>query len=359
MSISTLAKYAFGVTAAVAILAGCSNGGSQVAPAGPAMGTNTGGGVVDSLYASLIPEGIRPRWPMPLVGRPAPDIAKRGIYVSGTNSANIYGYKRRNRSNNPPLCTTPFSVSHPEGIAVDGTGNLIDPDGGTKSIIIGQGPNMCGAMAATISDPYGTPSDASSANALTGTIAVANLESISGAGSISVCTVSGGCTVKLTNSAMYVVAGVAMDNSGNCWADAIDESGVGTLTYFAGCAGSGVLATGFTNVYYGGLDIDKSGNLVTIDLFGAGGYSGTGAVNVYSGCNPACTLLSSTPTIAHSMYGHLNKVNTKLAVSDVKNSQIDIYRYSPTGVTYLYSFNNGLSPSLGVEGVAYNKRSPQ
>ena len=354
MRISTLAKYASGVTVAVAILAGCSNGGSQVAPTGPAMGTNTGGGVVDSVYARLTPGGLRLRGPMSLVGRPAPDIAKRGIYASGTNSTVINGYKSRNKSNKPPFCTTPFSVSHPSSIAVDGAGNLIDPDGGTKSIIIGQGPHMCGAMAATISDPYGQPVDASSANALTGTIAVAN-NSNQGIAGIAICAVSGGCTANLTNPAMTSIAGVAMDNSGNCWGDATKAS-IATLTYFAGCAGSGVQATGFTNVDYGGIDIDAAGNLVTIDIFSTGG---TGAVDVYSGCNPTCTLLSSTPLIAPAVYGHLDLHDKHLAVADIDNSQIDIYRYSPTGVTYLYSFNNGLPASIGVEGVAYNKRSQQ
>jgi hypothetical protein len=370
MNISSMARYAFGISAGAAILAGCSSGLSQVAPAGVAMGTNTRGGVVDSLqyvtrqssnYASLIPEGMRLRGPMPLVGRPAPDIAKRGIYASGTNGTSILGYKQRNRLNNPPFCTTPFSVSTPYGIAVDGAGNLItgnlasrSPE--TYSIIIGQGPNMCGAMAATISDPNGHPRDFSSANALTGTIAVANDAVRDQGASIALCTVSGGCTVSLTNPAMHRVFAVAMDNSGNCWGDGTDASYTVTLTYFAGCTGSGVQATGFINVNFGGIDIDASGNLVTIDLTSTGG---TGAVNVYSGCNPTCTLLSSTPTIANSEYGHLSRLHNKLAVSDVQNNQIDIYRYSPTGVTYLYSFNNGLPASIGVVGVAYNKRSSQ
>jgi hypothetical protein len=65
-------------------------------------------------------------------------------------------------------------------------------------------------------------------------------------GSISVCSVSAGCTSNLTNATtMYEVAGVAMDNSGNCWASAWNPSSVATLTYFAGCAGSGVLARCF------------------------------------------------------------------------------------------------------------------
>jgi hypothetical protein len=145
-----------------------------------------------------------------------------------------------------------------------------------------------------------------------------------------------------------------MDNSGNCWGDGIDPSGLATLTYFAGCSGGGVQATGFVNSSFGGIDIDASGNLVTIDGFAP-------AVYVYSGCNPACTLVGGPfPLIGDAIFGHLNsKFNNKLATGNFVNGQIDIYRYTPTSLTYAYSFNNGLSPSLDVEGAAYNKRSPQ
>ena len=126
---------------------------------------------------------------------------------------------------------------------------------------------MCGPKAAKIADTYGQPVDASSANALTGKIAVANtFDNGSTPGSIPVCTVSAGCTKNLTNPAMDGVAGVAMDNKGNCWADGINPSVQATLTYFAGCAGRGVQATGFGNAGPGGIDIDASGNLLTIDV---------------------------------------------------------------------------------------------
>lgn len=335
-----------------AALAACS-GGSQLSPAGAAAGSNSHW----SALANAVPKDMLPRGPMLLRGRPAPDAARRGIYVSEFLGTSIFGYAKGQRPNNPPICTVPFAVSGPNNIAVDGTGNLMDPDGGTHTVIVGQGPNMCGAQAATISDPYGQPSDASSANALTGKIAVGNINGNNGAnGSISICTVAAGCTQNLTNSAIGTLGGVAMDNHGNCYADAINVSRVATLTYFAGCTGSGVQATGFVNVFYGGIDIDAAGNLVTIDLLGP---TGTGAVDVYSGCNPTCTLLSSTPLMENAIFGHLNhKFNNKLAVGAF--TQVDVYRYSPTGgVTYAYSFNNGLAGSLSVEGVAYNRRSPQ
>ena len=90
---------------------------------------------------------------MLLFGKAAPASAKRGIYVSEVFGTSILGYKKRQRPNNPAICNTPFSVGSVNNIAVDGAGNLIDPDGAAGAIIIGQGPNMCGAKAATIRRP--------------------------------------------------------------------------------------------------------------------------------------------------------------------------------------------------------------
>ena len=280
----------------------------------------------------------------------------QGIYVSEVAGTSIFGYKNRQRPNNPPICTVPFSVSSVNGIAVDGAGNLIDPDGGAGAIIIGQGPNMCGPRAAKIADTYGQPVDASSANALTGKIAVANtFDNGSTPGSISVCTVSAGCTKNLTNPAMDGVAGVAMDNKGNCWADGINPSVQATLTYFAGCAGHGVQATASARVPA----VSTSTPLVTWSRSTSEGFWRTRGRRLF-GLQAGVHAASSTPLIAPAIYGHLNHLHNKLAVADFGHGQIDIYRYSPTGgVTYLYSFNNGLSASLFVEGVAYDKRSPQ
>jgi len=366
MKISSSAKYVLGVAAAVAMLAGCSGGsGSQVAP-GPAMGSNT---VVHghalhlkpqwSAFASLVPKELMGRPGLPLVGHPAPDIAMRGIYVTSFSYTTGYGFKKGNRSNPGSICTVPFSLSATNSIAVDGAGNFIDPDGGTRSIIIGAGPGMCGASAATISDTYGQPSDAASANALTGTIAVGNIFDNSGLpASVSLCSVSAGCTSNLTNSSLYELGGVAMDNGGNCYASGRNPSFTGAvLIYWAGCTGSGVVASGYVNKDYGSIDIDASGNLVTIDI---GLLEGTtGAIYAYSGCNPTCTLLSTTTLTNNAVEGKLNSLhNNKLAVASFINSQIDIYKGSAaSGYTYQYSFNGGVPGAA--QGVAYNKRSPQ
>ncbi|MBV8531859.1 MAG: hypothetical protein JO104_11110 [Candidatus Eremiobacteraeota bacterium] len=309
-----------------------------------------------SRLASLVPDQMRPIGPQILHGKMAPDKKRHnaagGFYVTEFDGSSAYGYANKNTSNNPPSCSV-GPVSYVNGQAVDGKGNFIDPDGGTRSVIIFGGPGQCGSEVGSFSDSYGQPSDASSPDAVHGNIAVGNIFDTSGAGSISVCTLSGGCTANLTNPNMYEVAGVAMDNSGNCWASATNSGGTATLTYFAGCTGSGVAATGYMNSYYGGLDIDASGNLVSISAFNSEIY-------VYSGCNPACTLVGGPfPMQGEAVFGHLNKQSMTFATGDFEFGQVDVYYYSPTSITYWYSFNNGLTSSYIVEGVSYNPRSKQ
>jgi hypothetical protein len=347
-------------TVAVALLAGCS-GMSQTTPSGP---SSVGQTQSHFSHGRFIPHWSYPANVMGIQQGAAPryhevlsQMGKKhgnggGIYASEFLGTSIWGYQHKNTANNPPTCST-GPVSSPNGIAVDGKGNLIDPDGGTRSVIIFGGPGMCGAEVGSFSDPYGQPSDASSPDAVNGTVAVGNIFDTSGAGSVSVCTMSGGCTSNLTNPNMYEVAGVAMDNSGNCWASATNSAGTATLTYFAGCTGSGQAATGYMNTYYGGLDIDKNGNLVSVSAFNS-------ALYVYSGCNPACTLVGGPFTMTgEAVFGHLNKQSMTYCAGDFLNGQMDVYYYSPSALTYWYSFNNGLTASYDPEGCAYNPRSAQ
>ncbi|HVN69267.1 MAG TPA: hypothetical protein VMU38_06445 [Candidatus Binatia bacterium] len=264
----------------------------------------------------------------------------------------INGYPHKNTSNGPPTCS--LTASYPNNIATDMVGNLIDPDGGSRSVIVYSGPGMCGSELGSFSDSYGQPSDAASSNASTGTIAVGNIFDNSDApGSISVCTLAGGCTANLTNPNMYEVAGVAMDKSGNCWASAVTSGGTATLTYFAGCTGAGEAATGYLNSSYGGLDIDNNGNLVSIS------YSSS-QVYVYSGCNPGCTVVGGPFTLqGEAVFGHLNRQSMTYCTGDFLNGEADVYYYSPTSLTYWYSFNNGMDASDDVEGCAYNPASKQ
>jgi hypothetical protein len=351
-------------TVAVALLAGCSGNMSQSSPSLP-----SGGIMQQQTRGSHIPHWAYPaNTARGTAGAPAifrrtiDSLHKRtssdkGIYASMFYGSDVYGYPSNNSSNGPPTCSVATGEVYINGIAVDGKGNLITPYGesstGERIVVVWTGPGMCGSELGSFEDPYGQGADATSADAATGTIAVGNIYNTSDTpGSIAICTISG-CTADLTSSSMDEVAGVAMDNSGNCWASAVDSSGAATLTYFAGCTGSGQQATGFMNSDYGGLDIDKSGNIVSLD------YSGE-RMWVYSGCNPTCTLVGGPFTLhGDSVFGHLNKQSMAFVAGDFSNGEEDVYSYSPSAVTYMYSFDNGLDASLYVEGAAYNPRSSQ
>lgn len=314
------------------------------------------------MVPSLIPEKLRPAGPMKLHGRSGgvtPDSAHSsyGLYVSEFDSSDIYGYMTPNSSNSPPTCMV-SPASYVNDVATDDGGNLIDPDGGTHSIILYGGPKLCGSQIGTINDPYGIPSDASSFNAKHKTIAVGNIyDGISyfnpAPGSVSVCTMSGGCTSNLTNPNMFEVFGVVMDSSGNCWASSYDNSHTPWLTYFAGCSGAGVTANGYVNASPGGLDMDKNGNILALDAF-------SGALYVYSGCNPDCTLVNGPQTLqGQAIFGHLDRSSMDFATADFQYGQIDVYQYkASTGkIKYVYSFNNGLNASDLVEGAAFSPRA--
>lgn len=347
---------------AAGLLAGCAGGNlTSAAPSVSSAGGAQSSHLVNghfvphwSRLASAIPAELRPFGAQQILARIAPDATKKkgGIYASEFFGARINGYPLSNRHNKPPTCT--LGASYPNDIAVDRRGDLIDPDGGTRTVIVYKGPGMCGADIGSFADPYGQPSDAASANAKTGVIAVANIFGNSGAaGSISLCTLAGGCTTNLTNANMFEVAGVALAKNGDCWADATNSGGTATLTYFKKCTGPGQTATGFLNTYYGGLDIDKNGNIVSIDAF-------TPQLWVYKGCNPGCIKVGGPfPLQGDTIYGHLNQASTAFVAADYVNGEVDVYKYRRTGLLYQYSFNNGLSSSDTIEGAAYNPASKE
>lgn len=309
-----------------------------------------------SWLASAVPIELRPSGPeatLQAIVRPLKKKRNGGIYASEFRGSSILGYSNPNRGNRGPTCSE-TGVASVNGVAVDGKGNLIDPDGGSRSVIVFAGPGMCGPKLGSVADPYGQPADAASVNAATGTIVVGNIFDTSGAGSISLCTLAGGCTVNLTNPNMYELAGVAQGIGGDCWASATNASGTATLTYFKGCSGAGQAATGYLNAHYGGLDIDASGHLVSI--------SGLhhSKLYVYKGCKPACTRVGG-PFKLHGevVFGHLDQDSKQFVAGDSKTGEEDVYAYSPTSLHYSYSFNNGLVSSDTVEGAAFKPRSKQ
>jgi hypothetical protein len=262
-----------------------------------------------------------------------------------------------------PRCTVSTgNGAYVNGIAVDPKGSLIVPLGGPESIAVYRGPNMCGPEGGSFSDPYGQPSDAASMNAITGTIAVANIVGQgSSAGNIAICSLKAGCTKELTNpNVVGYAGGVAMAGNGDCWLTS-DRFGSyyiypPAMTYWKGCTGSGEAVTGYQNKGYGSISIDSHGYLVSLDL---GSYYQNSQLWVYKGCNPNCALVGGPfPLHGREVYGGLNQKADAYGVTEYSGASYpytltDIYKYSPKHVTYKYSFRNFLGGD-SPEGFAFS-----
>ncbi|MBV8345828.1 MAG: hypothetical protein JO190_12665 [Candidatus Eremiobacteraeota bacterium] len=268
--------------------------------------------------------------------------------MSSFLGSSILGYLPNNRDNGPPTCSV-NGEDYVNDIVVDGGGHLVVPNGGVRSIDF-FGKAMCGAEVGSVEDPFGQPSDAAiaSGNALVKEVVIGHIiDNSYPGGSISKCSLTRGCKLDLYNQALSTLAGVATKN-GDCWGSGANSSGTAVLVYFRHCSGFGRVASGFENAYDGGLDFDGDGNLVSISAFDAKLY-------VYKGCNPACKLVGGPFTLnGNTVFGHLNEQSTEFIGADFQYGEADVYKYTPTRLTYEYSFDNGLDASDEVEGAAFN-----
>lgn len=303
-----------------------------------------------------VPQGGPPK-SSTLHGAAAPASARQDIYV-GTGLAGhfgVLGYTGGNRKNNPPICSLQAGGSASD-VAADENENLIAVN--SEELYVYQGPGMCGTLLGSMYTG-GFSEDVASNDAVNGKIIVANVYAFnpSGPGDVAICTLAGGCTTRLTNSNVGRFFGVALAKNGDCWGSGYGNASQGVLIYFKRCSGSGELATGYRNHDPGGIDIDKHGNLVTVDSNATGKGAGFW---VYRGCKPQCTLIGGDFTAqGGTQFGHLNADSTAYAAADYQYGQIDVYAYSPMKMTYKYSFNRGLSVSDAVDGVTYVPRSKE
>jgi len=346
-------------TVAVSLLAGCSGNTSSPSSSVPSSGANTRahGAGLQGIAVNAIPQRFLPTKLRPIRGRLATTAEMKGMYVSAFNATELWGFPKNNSGNGPPTCNV-SPTTEVNNFGVDNSGNLMVPNG-FDGINVYAGPGMCGPLLGTITDSFGQASDASAVSATTGNIAVGNILDTNGSGSLSVCTLtSGTCSTNLTNPAITEIGGVAMAPNGDCWADALNSSfSAAILVYFAGCSGAGVVATGFVNPYYGGVDVDNKGNLVTTSLLGPS-FAPPSVVYVYSGCNPTCTLISSSPLTGESLYGHLGKQSLRFVTPDLESADVEVYKYRPSGLTLNYSFTGGLPCATDdCEAAAYSPSS--
>ena len=191
-----------------------------------------------------------------------------GIYVAEFYGTDIFGYRGGQKANKGPICTVQ-GVSDVNGIAVDGKGNLIDPDGGSEYVYVYQGPTMCGGkQIGLIADTIRTArrrnqrrcGNRHDRGRQHSRIQARHREASS------ICSIKAGCTTNLTNRhdlSRRRRSDVARRRLLERREDQRQRRR--GLDLFKGCKGGGVVATGFKSTYYGGIDIDNKGNLVIID----------------------------------------------------------------------------------------------
>jgi hypothetical protein len=337
------------------LLAGCSgsNLGSSLPSAGPRSQI--------ARDASVTPVSMIPAWMQPagvkrlrLNDVIIPNKQKKSIgliYASEFYGEQLYGYPNPNSNNGAPTCEL-GSASNPledvNGFGTDTKGNVMVPyfSGSGYRLTVFK-PN-CGKSLWSASVTNGQPADAYATNASRRVLVSEIVNDSRDAGALVFCSKKSGCGTPFANPSITGYGGgVAMAKNGDCWLSAESASFTGfVLAYFKGCSGSGEVATGTSNAYYGGLFVDKQGNLGSIDL--------SGYLYVYKGCNPACTLLSKSVLQGESIFGGLDKKGTSFVAGDFANNDVDIYSYSATkGLTYSYSFNNSLQSGGDDETAQY------
>ena len=337
-------------TVAAALLAGCSGNGSS--PSSSTQGGSMPQGVSKAGHGihalSLIPKWLAHNRPTHQIKAPAS--AVRGIATAefGLDTDNVLVYPKNNSANGPAVCSN-STEDNVNDVGVNSTGNLIVPNAfdGVDVYAPPFTASSCGTLLGTISDSA-QASDAAAIDAVNGTIVVGNI-----AGNMLSCTLASLSCTTLSTPGMGELAGVAMDKNGNCYGDAFNTAGVASLWVVSGtasapCSGSTTelgAAQGFSQPFYGGLDVDNRGNLVVVSLLNAED-STPSLITVYSGCSTGtCTIVGGPFTAngtAEYVFGHVGRQNERFVAGNVFTG-IDVYAYGRTSLTYMYSFSNGLN----------------
>jgi hypothetical protein len=226
MRIARPAVYALGVTAAAALLAACSGGGSPSSAMAPATGVNSSSvgsvGQVRSLKERItltarvskpLHRDHRKSWVSPDAhGKP------RLLFISddGTNDINIY--------------TMPAMVlkgqltgfDEPQGMCTDKSGNIWVTNTGTNQVMQ---LSRTGSLLKTLSDPTGFPVGCA-VNRANGDLAVTNIiGNPSGNGNVVVYADATGTPTQYSNPSVTEYFFPAYDNNGNLFVDGAGASG--------------------------------------------------------------------------------------------------------------------------------------
>jgi hypothetical protein len=360
--------------ATLALLAGCSGGGSSA----PAIPATHPGAPSQSISRSFIPHfklidalgGIlqAPSNTLRFVNPEPfdPTAPTNGLY--GANYGNAGGdqlggyfnlYKLPGSGNSKPLCQGGLNkVAEINGIGVDSTGTLwvpgLVPTNLLSGIVLTYTKNTCTKTTTKLTEQSGEPADI--AFTTTGTRYVMDIVIFPAMTNGQVEVYPKGKTKPTrtlqlpgeqigTGSTQGLGLGVATDSKNNVYATYINTNSGTDITKFAGGIGSGKILQNSNGTFYEGMTFDGNGNLVV-----AADSSAGATIDVFK---PPFTGTPTTFAAQGSVVDlKLDPAGANLYVGDATNNTVDVYKY-PSG-TYEYSIVVTTVPPNGavVEGVA-------
>ena len=365
---------ALSAVATIALLAGCSRGGSSV----PAIPAPHPGAPSQSISRSFIPHfklidalGGRLQAPSNTLRFDNPesfDPAAPANGVYGANYGNAAGdqlggyfklYKLPGSPNSKAICKGGLNkVAEINGIGADSTGTLwvpgLVPTNLTSGIVLTFTKNTCTKTATKLTETTGEPADI--AFTTTGTRYVMDIVNFPAMTNGQIEVYPKGKTKPTrtlqlpgeligTGSSQGLGLGVATDSRNNVYATYLNTNMGTDITKFAGGTGGGKILQNANGTFYEGMTFDGNGNLVV-----AANSSAGGSIDVFT---PPFT---GTPT-SFAAQGSpvdlkLDPAGANLYVGDAANNTLDVYKY-PSG-TYEYSIVVTTVPPNGavVEGVA-------
>jgi hypothetical protein len=311
MKISSTAKYALGVTAAAAMLAGCSSGASSLAPTTPTMGAQARGTAATNFTAQIGLKGIT------VDAHPVtPDAKKAGqlLYISddGTNEVETFAWPK------PKSVTgTLTGFNEPQGMCADAKGDVYITNTGDSNTLEYKGSKLINTLADAGQYPVGCAVNAA------GDVAVTNIVSTAdGPGSVTIYAKGKGTGKNMAITGLARVFFGAYDKASNLWVDGTTSSSTVAVAELTkkGKVVNGTL-TGGTIEFPGGVNFDGK-DIAVNDQDAATVYQLT-----------KFKIVGSTPlTGAVDIDQNWIDIPTKLLIGpDAGAGQVEIYKYPKGG----------------------------
>jgi hypothetical protein len=275
----------------------------------------------------------------------------KGItYVAPLGTNTVYGYKRNNRANQPPVCTVGPFVSVNGAIGVDQSGNLWVPDmGASPKTVTEYGPD-CGAAKTVLSDPGDAGPD-NVAFDTNGHVYVSNSFANSGGPGNILQYTGTSITKTLSDPDIATPQGLTVDKHNNVWVSYRDPGSTGT--YVAEFHRGNMPAKLFKNIslgFPGSLQFDRNQNLLAVD-------DNFSAMDIYAPPytqdEPTTRLILENGTVTDPSMCALGPGQDKLYCTFGYFGLVNVFSY-PAG-KFLYTYDNGLA-GLEPYGIANDPR---